>query len=34
MHLTDGVHFHTVRAKTEAELDAVEVALKENGFLA
>ena len=34
MHLTDGVHFHTVRAKSEAELDAVEAALKENGFLA
>lgn len=33
MHLTDGVHYHTVRAKTEQELDAVEKALKENGFL-
>lgn len=34
MHLTDGVHFHTVRAKTEDQLDAIERALKENNFLA
>lgn len=33
MHLTDGVHFHTVRAKTEAELDAIELALNEKKFL-
>jgi transcriptional regulator of NAD metabolism len=33
MQLTDGVHFHTVRAKTEAELDAIEKALTEKGFI-
>ncbi len=34
MQLTDGVHFHTVRAKTESELDTIEKALIENGFIA
>ncbi len=33
MKLTDGLHFHTVRAKTEKELDNIELALKEKKFL-
>lgn len=31
--LTDGVHYHTLEADSEAMLDSAEVALKEAGFL-
>lgn len=31
--LTGGIHLHTVEAETEAELDAIEKALRKAGFL-
>ena len=33
MHLTDGEHYHTVRADSEEILDAVEHTLREGGYL-
>lgn len=31
--LTDGIHYHTVEAKSEAMLDAIEEALEKKGYL-
>lgn len=33
MHITDGYHYHTVRADSAEMLDTVEAALREQGFL-
>lgn len=33
MSVTDGYHYHTVSAQSEAELDKIEAALKTAGFL-
>lgn len=32
MHITSGYHYHTVRAETEAQLDAIGAFLKEKGY--
>ncbi len=32
MHITSGYHYHTVRAETEAQLDAIGDFLKQKGF--
>ena len=33
MNVTSGLHFHTVRAHSEAELDQIEAALEARGYL-
>ena len=33
MHITGGYHYHTVRAETEAQLDAIGDFLKQKGFV-
>lgn len=33
MSVTDGYHYHTVSAESERELDEIEVALRQKGFL-
>ena len=33
MHVTGGYHYHTVRAESEAILDEIESALKEQGYI-
>jgi transcriptional regulator of NAD metabolism len=34
MHITDGYHYHTVRAETEEALDAIAAMLQKKGYLA
>lgn len=34
MHITDGYHYHTVRAESSAVLDNIAAALAESGYLA
>ena len=34
MHITDGYHYHTVRAESEQALDAIEAMLRQKGYLA
>ena len=34
MHITDGYHYHTVRAESEDVIDAIEDALGKKGYLA
>lgn len=34
MHLTDGYHYHTVRAENEEALDAIAAMLQKRGYLA
>lgn len=33
MHITEGYHYHTVRADSEASLDAIETMLEEKGYI-
>lgn len=33
MHITDGYHYHTVRADSEAALDKIEAVLNEKGYI-
>ena len=34
MHITDGDHYHTIRAESESVLDSILTALKEHDFIA
>jgi transcriptional regulator of NAD metabolism len=33
MHITEGYHYHTVRAESEAVLDEIGIALDKKGYI-